>query len=71
MRESFRGGFALAFALLDADGAASEVAYITTSAATMLKITTKNADSPRKVHAIVELANHPTLGAAQRSAIAG
>jgi len=47
------------------------VAYITASAATMLKITAKNADSPRKVHAIVELANHPTLGAAQRSAIAG
>jgi hypothetical protein len=47
------------------------VAYITTSAATMLKITAKNADSPRKVHAIVELANHPSLGPAQRAALAG
>ena len=47
------------------------VAFITEGSATMLKITAKNADSPRKVHAIVELANHPTLGQAQRSAIAG
>ena len=46
------------------------VAYITAVAATMLKITAKNADSPRKVHAIVELANHPTLGPAQRAALA-
>ena len=47
------------------------VAWITEGAAAQLKITAKNADSPRKVHAIVELANHPTLGQAQRAALAG
>lgn len=47
------------------------VAWITEGAASMLKITAKNADSPRKVHAIVELANHPSLGRAQRAALAG
>ena len=47
------------------------VAYVTEGYAAQLKITAKNADSPRKVHATVELANHPTLGQAQRAAIAG
>ena len=46
------------------------VAWITEGAAAQLKITAKNADNPRKVHACVELANHPVLGRAQRSAIA-
>ncbi len=47
------------------------VAWITEQGAATLKITAKNADSPRKVHAIVELANHPTFGRAQRAAMAG
>lgn len=47
------------------------VAYVTAGYAATLKITAKNADSPRKVHATVELANHPTLGRAQRAALAG
>ena len=47
------------------------VAYVTEGFAAQLKITAKNADSPRKVHATVELANHPSLGPAQRAALAG
>jgi len=47
------------------------VAWVTEGYAAQLKITAKNADNPRKVHATVELANHPTLGRAQRAALAG
>ena len=47
------------------------VAYVTEGYAAMLKITAKNADTPRKVHTTVEIANHPVLGQAQRAALAG
>lgn len=46
------------------------VAWMTEGAAKIMNVTAKNADKPRKVHAMVELANHPTLGPAQRGLLA-
>lgn len=46
------------------------VAWVTDGYAAALKITERNANSPRKVHTTVELANHPVLGPAQRAALA-
>lgn len=47
------------------------VAYTTAEEAANLKITSKNANTARKVHSVVYLANHPMLGRAQRAYIAG